>query len=188
MRQATQMAKSSIQRRDVLTTIPLLAVLSIVLAVEYGYAYATKRRHTFMIASMAGILLAVGVPYGLLQLHWQGSTDDCISEELGTKQNLYGATFEVVDTNCDTLIKNEAIRVYISRPRVGQSSWFSKWRNHRELIFDYDPDSNDRPPVIEASGNNRVLISVSKVSHVFVQRRTWEEIFFDYRIGRIIDP
>jgi hypothetical protein len=136
----------------------------------------------------AGILTALGAGYGLLRLPELGSADACLSEELAAIPNLGDARFEVIYTNCDTLIKDEAIRVYMSPAVVAGKSWFASWQKQRELIFQYDPGRDRSPPTIEASGNNRVLISVSEVSSVSVQRRAWRNISIIYRIGHVVYP
>jgi hypothetical protein len=147
---------------------------------------ASKNRRRLVFACIIGSLL--GMAYALTRLEGIATADACISEALGTIPNLYGAKFEIISTNCDTLTKDEAIRVYVSRAAAEGDSWFARWRNRRELIFDYDPAMDERPPVIEPSGNHRVVISVAKASHIFLQRRTWQNVSIDYRIGRIINP
>ena len=84
----------------------------------------SKNQRRLVLACIAGSLLGVG--YGLLRLKGIAMADACISEELGTIPNLYGAKFEIVSTNCDTLIREEAIRVYMSRAAVEGDSWFAK--------------------------------------------------------------
>ena len=135
-----------------------------------------------------GILSAIGAGYGLLRLPQLGSADACLSEELAGVHNLLDTKFEVIYTNCDTLIKDEAIRVYMSPAVVAGKSFFASWQKQRELVFQYDPGMDRSPPAIEASGNNRVLISVSYVSSISVQRRTWRNISINYRIGHVAYP
>jgi hypothetical protein len=136
-----------------------------------------------VVICIALILTAVGAGYGLLRL----PADSCLSEELATIPNLFDARFEVIYTNCDTLVKDEAIRVYLS-PAVVAGKWFDSWQKQRELVFQYDPGGDLKPPAIEASGNNRVLISVPEHSSISLQRRTWRNISIDYRIGHIVHP
>ena len=141
-----------------------------------------------VLISAAGILAAIGAGYGLLQLPDLGSADACLSEELAAIPNLLDAKFEIIYTNCDTLAKDEAIRVYMSPAVVSGKSWFASWQKQRELVFQYDPGMDRIPPVIEASGNNRVLISVSDVSSISVQRPTWRNISINYRIRHVAYP
>ena len=141
-----------------------------------------------VLIATAGFLAAIGAGYGLLRLPELWSADACLSEELAAIPNLLDAKFEVIYTNCDTLAKDEAIRVYMSPAVVTGKSWFASWQKQRELVFQYDPGMDRSPPVIEASGNNRVLISVSDVSFIYVQRRTWRNIAIDYKIGHVAYP
>jgi hypothetical protein len=141
-----------------------------------------------VLIATAGILTAIGAGYGLLRLPELGSADACLSEELAAIPNLLDAKFEVIYTNCDTLAKDEAIRVYVSPAVVAGKSWFASWQKERELVFQYDPGMDRSPPAIEASGNNGVLISVSDVSSISVQRRTWRNISISYRILHVVYP
>ena len=136
----------------------------------------------------AAILTALGAGCGLLRLTELGSADDCLSEELAVIPNLDDARFEIIYTNCDTLAKDEAIRVYTSPAIVAGKSWFASWQKQRELVFQYDPGRDRGPPAIEASGNNGVLISVPAVSSISVQQRSWRKISIIYRIGHIDYP
>jgi len=140
-----------------------------------------------VLISSTGILAALGAGYGLLRLPELESANACLSEELAAIPNLLDAKFEIVYTNCDTLAKDEAIRVYMS-PAVVAGSWFASWRKQRELVFQYDPSMDRSPPTIEASGNSRVLISVSDVSSISVQRPTWRNISISYRIRHVTYP
>ena len=132
-----------------------------------------------------GTLAATAAWYGFLRFSELGSADACLSEELAAIPNLLDTKFEVIYTNCDTLSKDEAIRVYMSPAVVAGKSFFDSWQKQRELIFQYDPGMDRSPPAIEASGTNGVLISVSDVSSISVERRTWRNISINYRIGYV---
>ena len=144
-------------------------------------------RKRLVLISSAGILAALGAGYGLMRLPELGSANACLSEELAAIPNLLDAKFEIVYTNCDTLAKDEAIRVYMS-PAVVAGAWFASWQKQRELVFQYDPGMDRSPPAIEASGNKRVLISVFDVSSISVQRPTWRNISISYRIRHVAYP
>ena len=74
-----------------------------------------------VLISSTGILAALGAGFGLLRLPELGSANVCLSEELAAIPNLLDAKFEIVYTNCDTLAKDEAIRVYMSPAVVAGS-------------------------------------------------------------------
>ena len=136
----------------------------------------------------AVVLLLLGAGYAILRATGIVSPGACVSEDRGMVPNLFGAKLEVVYTNCDTLAKDESIRVYVSRATVKGESWFARKFNRRELILDYDPGTDERPPVIAASGDHRILISVPSASQVFAQRRGWRNVAIDYKFDRIVRP
>ena len=132
-------------------------------------------------------LIPLGIIGAICLLAFLRSGDACLSEELATIPNLDNVRFEVIYTNCDTLAKDEAIRVYMS-PAVVAGNWFANWEKQRELVFQYDPGGNLKPPAILASSNNSILISVYDISSISVQRRTWRNISMSYKIGHIAYP
>ena len=113
----------------------------------------------------------------------------CITEEKMRIPNLSGMEFEVTYTNCDTLAKQEAISIYVSRAAVNGESLFARWLNRKTLLFRYDPARWDSPaPSINATGNGRILISIPEVSSVFFQTRKWRNVSVDYNIGHTDYP
>jgi hypothetical protein len=103
--------------------------------------------------------------------------------------NLSGADFEITYTNCDTLAKSEFVSVYVSRAKVSDEPFYSRWREKKTLLFRYDPWTADGPfPVISPSGPKRISISVPKVSHIFLKGRSWNGISVDYQIGHVEYP
>ena len=113
--------------------------------------------------------------------------DACISEEMKTIPNLNGTKVEIVYTSCDTLAKDEAVKVYFSKTESGDESWYSKWRNQRTLVFWYDPEGEEVPKV-ESPGKGKIVISISKVSSIARQERAWEGISIDYQVGHVAYP
>jgi hypothetical protein len=64
-----------------------------------------------------------------------------------------------------------------------------KWTHRKTLLFQYDPWSYDAPlPSITSLGHNRIQISVPRVSSVFFQKKNWENLSVDYKIGSIEYP
>lgn len=113
----------------------------------------------------------------------------CMTEQTALIPNLSGMKFEVVYTNCDTLAKEEATSVYISRASVNGESLFARWSNRKTLVFRYDPARWDSPPPsIKALRNDRVLISIPEVSSVILQSRRWRKVSIDYNIEHIDYP
>lgn len=147
-----------------------------------------KHRRKRLLIGSAVVFLVLGAGYAILRSTWLLPSDACISEVKETVPNLFGARLEVVYTNCDTLVKDEAMRVYVSRAAVKGESWLARKFNRRELVLDYDPGTDERPPVIAASGDHRILISVPSTSQVFAQRRSWRNIAIDYKFDRVVRP
>jgi len=110
--------------------------------------------------------------------------DACLSDTVATT-SLFGAKLEAVYTNCDTLAKDESVRVYVSSVAEGAKAAKNP---SGEVIFDYDPSGNQTAPSIEDVGDHKLLISISEVSSIFVQKRRWHDISIDYRIGHVWYP
>jgi len=128
-----------------------------------------------------------GAGYAFLRFVGLADPNACISENRMTIPDLSGIKVEVVDTNCDILAKQESIDVYFSQAK--QKSWFAKLRNHRELVFSYDPGRPDDPlPTITHSSDSTILISVPEISSVIRQSRNWEKISIAYDLGKVDYP
>jgi hypothetical protein len=113
----------------------------------------------------------------------------CITEQKISIPNFSGMEFEVTYTNCDRILKDEAIDVYVSRAIADGESLFTRWRSPRTLLFRYDPGRYDSPlPSIKATGPDRILISVPYLASVFLQIRKWGNVSVDYDIGHIEFP
>lgn len=111
----------------------------------------------------------------------------CITETQKEIHNLAGADFSVEYTNCDTLAKDEAIRVFASRP-VG-APIVGKWLKKKTLLFWYDPGSYGAAlPTLTAPQPGRILIAIPGVSSIEVQKRQWNGRQIDYEVGHIDYP
>jgi hypothetical protein len=111
----------------------------------------------------------------------------CEIETKAEVHGLYGNNFRIEYMSCDTLAKDEAIRVYASRenstPIVGRSV------KKETVLFRYDPGSYDAPlPKIIAVAPDRIMISVPRVSSIEEQSRQWENLTIDYDIGIVDYP
>ncbi|HEY3741730.1 MAG TPA: hypothetical protein VGL53_17885 [Bryobacteraceae bacterium] len=123
---------------------------------------------------------------GLMFLLWPELhvSDGCLSDTIATA-SLVGAQLEAVYTNCDSIPKDESVRVYISA--VAERGKNGK-RGNGEIISDYDPGGNHKAPIIKDHGDHKIYISIGDVGSVFLQRRKWHDISIDYRIGQILYP
>ena len=135
--------------------------------------------------SIVVIVAVLSAGYAFLRSIGIIEPNACISEQRMTIPELSGARVELVQTNCDTLAKDEAISIYFSRSAVKGDSWFARWRNHRALVFRYDPGRSDNPlPSITNSAHSTILISVPEVSSAIYQSGSWENISIAYKIGK----
>jgi len=106
-----------------------------------------------------------------------------ISETKLALKNLSGADFEVIETDSDTIAKQQFVSVYVC-DSASQSNWLSRLTHRKELLFRYDPWNWDEPmPVIETIKPGRVQISVGRVSSIIYQKHDWKNLSVDYKIG-----
>jgi hypothetical protein len=87
----------------------------------------SRNLHKPLLLGVTGLAVVLAAGYGFLRLTGLISPDVCVSDRGGTF-TFSEATLEVVYTNCDTLAKDEAVRVYISRT---SRSWFAMWLNRK---------------------------------------------------------
>lgn len=106
-----------------------------------------------------------------------------ISETKLELKNLSGADFEVIETDSDTLAKEQFVSVYVC-DLASRSNWLSRLTHRKELLFRYDPWNWDEPmPMIEMTKFGRVQISIGRVSEIIYQRHEWKKLSLDYKIG-----
>jgi hypothetical protein len=97
--------------------------------------------------------------------------------------------FEVTYLSCDTLAKDEAIRVYAETTTSDRAWFFEKWRHQRTLLFRYDPGRPDSPlPSITRPNPSTILISIPEVSSIDEQNHKWSNMTINYQIGRVDYP
>lgn len=112
----------------------------------------------------------------------------CSTEKV-EEVNLSNLRFQIEDTSCDGLAKDEAIRVYIKDMASDEGSIFSRWTNQRTLLFRYDPGRWDNPlPFITRPSQSTILISIPEVSSIDYQNRKWENMCVNYDIRRVDYP
>jgi hypothetical protein len=94
-----------------------------------------------------------------------------------------GGEFSVEYSNCDGIAKDEAIRVYASRPIAG--GLLTK----RTVLFWYDPGNYDEAlPTITAPQPGHILIAVPRVSSIEMRKSEWNGHQIDYKIGHVEYP
>ena len=98
-----------------------------------------------------------------------------------------GLRFEVVYTNCDTLAKGEAVRVYVEKD-TSKKTWLGRPKNERSLLFWYDPGgkASIEIPSITLPSPSTILISVPEVSSIAYQNAKWHEMSVKYDVGRVV--
>jgi len=113
----------------------------------------------------------------------------CTSETKETLTSVLGGDFEIVYTNCDALAKEEFVSVYVSKARGNRNPLLARLSGKKTLLFRYDPAIPNSPlPLVTASGPNRILISIPRVSSILFQGRNWEQVSVDYDIGHVDYP
>jgi len=124
-----------------------------------------------------------------LAIRFVGGRIACGAEEKLKVVELSGVRFEVTYLSCDTLAKDEAIRVYAETTAAEGAWFFPNQRKHRTLLFRYDPMRVDSPlPTITRPSQSTILISIPEVSEINYQNRKWENISIDYAVGRVEYP
>jgi hypothetical protein len=138
-----------------------------------------------------GIALVLGVVYLILvatgTIYLPGAR---YTEERMTLPNLSGMEFKIIyTTRARLFVTDYAINVYVRRAAVKEESLFARWSNRKTLLFRYDPENYDSPlPSIQAPGDDRILISIPRVSQVYFQSRKWGNVTIDYDIRKIDNP
>jgi len=145
-----------------------------------------KRAATYI----TGAVIAIGgICAILLAIHLALVHLSCTSEVRLKIDNLSGLSFEVTDTSCDTIAKDENIRVYVRKVDPNGAGILSRWINQKSLLFRYDPGSWDNPvPLITRPSQSSILISIPGLSSISEQKHEWENISIDYDIKRVDYP
>lgn len=134
--------------------------------------------------TFAGVVLLVLVLRHRAVQEAAPNTWACYSETKMTLPDISGGDFEIIYTSCDVLAKDESISGYVSK-----RSWVAKLLARKTLLFRYDPALWNSPlPSIRTSGQNRILVSVPRVSEIIFQSRKWENLSVDYDVGHIDNP
>ena len=110
----------------------------------------------------------------------------CLTEDEATFKNVGSAEFRAVDIDCDTLAKEEFVRVYAYRNDA--SSLLPKWLRRRTEVFNYDPGTPNNLPRIESMGNRTIRISVPDVSEILYKQASWDGNVLEYDVGKADYP
>ncbi len=151
---------------------------------------ATKKAVRKVLVYGVGIAVALGLVYVILVVIGAIPNGASFTVELMSIPNLSGMEFKVIySSRARLFVTDHAISIYARRAALEEESLFAKWLNRQTLLFRYDPGSDTyHLPTINASGNDRILISIPTVSSVLFQNRKWRNVSIDYDIGRIEYP
>jgi hypothetical protein len=142
-----------------------------------------KRTRTYILGAAFSIVAI------LVVIRFTASRSACQTEERLKIDDPTGFRFEVEYTSCDTLAKDEGIRVYATKDASKRRGIFSRWIDHRTLLFRYDPGRWDNPlPSITHPSPSTILISIPEVSSIGYQNHEWEKMSVNYEIGRVDYP
>lgn len=130
------------------------------------------------------VFLIAGLPVGglyllLASIGLMPTPYSCLIETRAKIPGLGGYDFEVSETSCDFLAKDDAVSVFVSK--VGGKK--------KDLLFKYDPARpQDAFPVITIPAPQTIQIAVPWVSSIFSRQETWNGVSIIYKIDRIEYP
>jgi hypothetical protein len=144
------------------------------------------------ITLVAGLTLSTFLWIGYTRLKGYSSNPltypFCITETQAKFENVAGWDFEAEDTNCDTLAKDEEVRVF-AVPAQAKYSRLGSLLARRRLIFAYDPGvPGVEGLIVQAKDSKHILISLPEASSVFEKNRTLGEMTIDYNISKVDYP
>jgi len=99
----------------------------------------------------------------------------CIVEQRKIVKNLHRIDFEITETNCDLLAKDDMMRVLVSR--AGDQ--------HKISILEFDPLNWAPLPDFSVSDNGEITVRVEFVGEIVHQESEWNGRPIHYQIGRI---
>ena len=135
------------------------------------------QRILFRIGKAGLWLLAALSPFGCIYLLLAETA--CITETRKRISDLTGFDFEVSETDCDTLAKDAAISVFVSKAG----------HRRKALLIKYVPSSYlSALPSIRQTGGETFDITIEKVADIFCYTRTWKNLHFNYAINVIEYP
>jgi hypothetical protein len=123
------------------------------------------KRAVLPIVVLGGIAVIYVVLGGIGLVPLPGQCIDEVRKSVRTQT----ASFDIVETDCDTLAKEATISIYATSVNG---------KDHA-LILSIDPGSDDLPGIAAVS-SDRIAITVPGASYVHTRRDVWKDIHFDY--------
>jgi hypothetical protein len=154
-----------------------------------GITFAAK---VLSITLVSGLILTTCIWIGYTRLKGYSSNpltySACITETQAKFENVAGWDFEAEDTNCDTLAKDEEVRVFAISDQ-SKNSRLERLFARRRLIFAYDPGvPGVQGLIVQAKDAKHILISLPEASSVFEKNRKLGEMTIDYNIPKVDYP
>jgi hypothetical protein len=141
---------------------------------------------TRLLVGVLMILIVVSAAW--FAIRWRIREVSCGDEETLKVQELGSFRFEVTYLSCDTLAKDEAVRVYGELNEKGNQI-FARWKLKRTLLLRYDPSGKESSlPSISQPSATTILIAVPKVSSIVYQRNNFANMKVEYRFEQMDSP
>jgi hypothetical protein len=124
--------------------------------------------------AMVGVTLLVAIGIGVIPLN------GCDVESKKRVSNLAGLDFEVTHTDCDVgLYKGAAMSIFVSKTGEGEKA----------LLFKFEPEDDDLLPKIKVQQqNSTILVSISRISSIYLRKDRWRNMSVEYDIGHVDYP
>jgi hypothetical protein len=101
----------------------------------------------------------------------------CDTRSLGSFSDVAGYDFEISETACDVLAKDDAITIFATK--AGKKG--------KTAIFKYDPGAEEFPEIV-AVGAHTAHISLKSISSIFFRKDNIGDLSISYDIGHIYYP
>jgi hypothetical protein len=125
---------------------------------------ASKTRR-LLLAVLVVLVVSGGAYAGLTYLGIVPSPTACSTETKLVKRNIAGLDFQITDSDCDTLAKEEFVSVYVSVSDSNRS-WIGRLINRKELLFRYYPE-NWNSPLPSIVAGSQILGGHLKTGHLW---------------------
>jgi hypothetical protein len=112
----------------------------------------------------------------------------CIDDPPAEFINVAGGDFEIIQSDCDSLAKEEFVNVYV-RPARANRNFLQSLFDKKNRVFSYDPGTAENPlPTITSPAPGHVLISVRALSSVILQETHWHGLEIQYDLRNVGGP
>jgi hypothetical protein len=136
----------------------------------HGFSYAENNLGVHYLGRFVGSVYLALTAFGLTPFA-------CLTETRQRISDLSDFSFEISETSCDTLAKDDAISVFATRPG----------HTEKVLLLKYDPGP-DVLPTIRVTPSHEISIAISAVSSIFSQRDELDGFPIRYDIGVVRYP